>query len=66
MIGATEILSAILDDDNDAEAASTRAGARAQGFPRKPVHVEELLLRVRDMVEVRLLYKKHAAAAVRT
>jgi CheY-like chemotaxis protein len=37
----------------------------AKDFLRKPVDVEELLLRVRNMVEVRLLYKERAAAAVR-
>ena len=37
-----------------------RYGAR--DFLRKPFDVEELLLRVRNMVEVRLLYKESAAA----
>jgi DNA-binding response OmpR family regulator len=34
----------------------------AKDFLRKPFDVEELLLRVRNMVEVRLLYKESAAA----
>ena len=34
----------------------------AKDFLRKPVDIDELLLRVRNMVEVRLLYKERAAA----
>ena len=34
----------------------------AKDFLRKPFDVEELLLRVRNMVEVRLLYKESSAA----
>ena len=34
----------------------------AKDFLRKPVDLEELLLRVRNMVEVRLLYKERAPA----
>lgn len=34
----------------------------AKDFLRKPFDVEELLLRVRNMVEVRLLYKETASA----
>jgi DNA-binding response OmpR family regulator len=34
----------------------------ARDFLRKPVDVDELLLRVRNMVEVRLLYKERVAA----
>ena len=32
----------------------------AKDFVRKPFEVEELLLRVRNMLEVRLLYKERA------
>ncbi len=35
----------------------------ARDFLRKPVEVDELLLRVRNMVEVRLLYKERKPAA---
>ena len=35
----------------------------AKDFVRKPYDVEELLLRVRNMLEVRLLYKERALAA---
>jgi DNA-binding response OmpR family regulator len=38
----------------------------ARDFVRKPFDAEELLLRVRNMVEVRLLYKELALDAVRT
>src|SRR5688572_26339832 len=38
----------------------------AKDFLRKPFDVEELLLRVRNMVEVRLLYKESAAAPARS
>ena len=41
-----------------------RYGAR--DFVRKPFDVEELLLRVRNLVEVRLLYKEVALAATTT
>ena len=41
-----------------------RYGAR--DFVRKPFDVEELLLRVRNLVEVRLLYKEVALAAAST
>ena len=34
----------------------------AKDFLRKPIDVEELLLRVRNMIEVRLLYKERTAA----
>ena len=34
----------------------------ARDFLRKPVDPEELLLRVRNMIEVRLLYKERAPA----
>ena len=34
----------------------------ARDFLRKPVDMEELLLRVRNMIEVRLLYKERAPA----
>jgi DNA-binding response OmpR family regulator len=34
----------------------------AKDFLRKPVDMEELLLRVRNMIEVRLLYKERAPA----
>jgi DNA-binding response OmpR family regulator len=34
----------------------------AKDFLRKPVDLEELLLRVRNMIEVRLLYKERAPA----
>ncbi len=37
----------------------------AKDFLRKPVDVDELLLRVRNMIEVRLLYKDRALAAAR-
>ena len=37
----------------------------AKDFLRKPVDVDELLLRVRNMVEVRLLYKDRSLAAAR-
>jgi len=37
----------------------------AKDFLRKPFDVEELLLRVRNMVEVRLLYKESSAAPSR-
>jgi DNA-binding response OmpR family regulator len=37
----------------------------ARDFVRKPYDAEELLLRVRNMVEVRLLYKELALDAVR-
>jgi DNA-binding response OmpR family regulator len=37
----------------------------AKDFLRKPVDVDELLLRVRNMVEVRLLYKERALATTR-
>jgi DNA-binding response OmpR family regulator len=35
----------------------------ARDFLRKPVDVDELLLRVRNMIEVRLLYKERMPAA---
>jgi DNA-binding response OmpR family regulator len=35
----------------------------ARDFLRKPVDVDELLLRVRNMIEVRLLYKERTPAA---
>ena len=35
----------------------------AKDFLRKPVDIEELLLRVRNMIEVRLLYKERAQDA---
>ena len=38
----------------------------ARDFVRKPFDAEELLLRVRNMIEVRLLYKELALDAVRT
>lgn len=37
----------------------------ARDFVRKPYDAEELLLRVRNMIEVRLLYKELALEAVR-
>ena len=37
----------------------------AKDFLRKPVDVDELLLRVRNMIEVRLLYKERTLAAAR-
>ena len=37
----------------------------ARDFLRKPVDIEELLLRVRNLVEVRLLYKERALPAHR-
>jgi len=37
----------------------------ARDFLRKPVDPEELLLRVRNMIEVRLLYKERAPVDVR-
>jgi len=40
---------------------SLKLGAR--DFLRKPVDIEELLLRVRNMIEVRLLYKERAPYA---
>ena len=42
--------------------AALRQGAK--DFLRKPVDIEELVLRVRNMIEVRLLYKERAAAMV--
>ena len=45
-----------------------RMRALAQGardFLRKPVDIDELLLRVRNMIEVRLLYKERAQDAPR-
>ncbi|WP_460758983.1 response regulator [Lysobacter fragariae] len=36
----------------------------ARDFLRKPVDVDELLLRVRNMIEVRLLYKERSPVAV--
>ena len=41
-----------------------RRGAR--DFLRKPVDIDELLLRVHNQIEVRLLYKERALAATRT
>ncbi|MDQ3057055.1 MAG: response regulator [Pseudomonadota bacterium] len=38
----------------------------AKDFLRKPVDIEELLVRVRNMVEVRLLYAELEAASLRT
>lgn len=38
----------------------------ARDFVRKPFDADELLLRVRNMIEVRLLYKELALEAVRT
>ena len=38
----------------------------ARDFLRKPVDLDELLLRVRNLVEVRLLYKERALLAART
>jgi DNA-binding response OmpR family regulator len=37
----------------------------ARDFLRKPVDIDELLVRVRNLVEVRLLYKERATAATR-
>jgi CheY-like chemotaxis protein len=41
-----------------------RRGAR--DFLRKPVDIDELLLRVHNQIEVRLLYKERALAATRS
>jgi adenylate cyclase len=38
----------------------------ARDFVRKPFDADELLLRVRNMIEVRLLYKERALEAVRS
>lgn len=38
----------------------------AKDFLRKPVDIEELLVRVRNMIEVRLLYAELEAASLRT
>jgi DNA-binding response OmpR family regulator len=43
--------------------AALRLGAK--DFLRKPVDIEELLVRVRNMIEVRLLYSEREAASLR-